>query len=72
MVLEVGTTCQYIEAGLVGLRMQISFFRAREQISIGFEVTPAPVPAGKELHPYPRPSGLISVGTRIFAARCHL
>jgi hypothetical protein len=61
-----------VGAGLAGLRVQIPFFPAREQISVGFRVTPAPAPAGKDSDPYPRPSGFKSAGTRIFRARCHL
>jgi hypothetical protein len=51
---RVGATCQGIGAGLVGLRMWISFFHAREKLSVGSTVTPAPVPAGTDLDPYPR------------------
>jgi len=38
-----------IGAGLAGLRVRISFFHAREQISVGFRVMPTPVPAGTYL-----------------------
>ena len=41
-------------------------------ISVGFRVVPAPVPAGTNPDPNPRPSGLVSVDLRIFRARCHL
>jgi hypothetical protein len=54
------------------LRARIAIFVARKALSSGFRFVPAPVPAGKEWCLYPRPSGLIPAGTRVFCARCHL
>jgi hypothetical protein len=56
----------HMSADLADLRVRISFFHAREQISIGFGVTPAPMPAGRDTDAYPHPSGFISAGTQIF------
>jgi hypothetical protein len=68
----VGATCQCIGAGLAGLRTRASLFHACEKLSAGSRVAPAPVPVGTYLDPYPRLTGLISAGTRIFPSRCHL
>jgi hypothetical protein len=55
--------------GLVGLRVRIAFFQAREWITIGFKVLPAPVPApvGFVIHGhadnlYPLPSLNLTMG----------
>ena len=61
-----------IGAGLAGLRVRISFFHAREQISIVLRVMPAPVPTDTYLDPYLCPSGFISVDLRVFSARRQL
>lgn len=57
---------------MMGLRVRISIFYTREQIPVGFEVVPAPVPAGINSDLYPCQSGLISAGTRIFPTHCRL
>jgi hypothetical protein len=43
-------------------------FYTREQIPVGFEVVPAPVPAGINSDPYSCPFA----STQIFPACCHL
>ena len=60
----------HVITGLAGMRVRIAILNAREQLSAGFGFVPAP--AGDEWRPYPRPSGFLPAGTRIFGARCHL
>ena len=70
--LLVGPTCQTCGAGLADKRARIANFFAREELSSGFRMVPAPVPAGKKWCPYPCPSGSMPAGMRAFCARCHL
>jgi len=55
-----------------GLRMRVGYFFTRHQISIGFTAVPAPMPVVTVWRPYPRPSGLLPAGLRVFSTRCHL
>ena len=61
-----------IGAGLSGLRVRVGYFFARYQISVGLTAVPAPMPVGTVWRPYPRPSGLLPTGLRVFFIRCHL
>ena len=54
------------------LRVWILNFETRYKIPVGFRVIPAPVPAGTNPDPNPRPAGRVSAGTRVFYTRCHL
>ena len=55
-----------------GLRIRILNFETRYKIPVGFEVVPAPVPAGTNPDPSPRPTGSVSADLRVFCTRCHL
>ena len=62
----------HVRAGSAGLRARICYFPTRLSLPVGFKTVPAPVPAGTNWRPYPRPSGLVPTGTRVFSVRCHL